>query len=57
MNSRRLIFDMELLPALAQPSVFRTLKLPQKGRQVFGADLNRSESEAATEPLLCCYQE
>jgi len=38
---------MGLPPALAPPSVFRTLNLPQRGRQVLGADLNRSESSWA----------
>jgi len=44
MNSRRLMSDMGLPLALAPPSVFRTLNLPQRGRQVLGANLNRSES-------------
>jgi hypothetical protein len=44
MNSRRLMSDIGFPLALAPRSVFRTLNLPQRGRQVLGADLNRSES-------------
>ena len=41
MNWRRLTPNME---SPAPQSVYRTLNLPQKGRQVLGADLNCSES-------------
>ena len=43
MNSRRLTSSIGLAPALAL-QVYRTLKLPHRGRQVLGADLNHSES-------------
>jgi len=52
MNSRRLMSDMGFLPPWCR-SVYRTLKLTQRGRQVLGADLNCSESTA--DPLLCCH--
>jgi hypothetical protein len=42
MNWRRLTPNME---SPVPQSVYRTLNLPQKGRQVLGADLNN--------PLLC----
>jgi hypothetical protein len=43
MNSRRFMPDIGVPPASAMP-VYRTLNLPQKGRQILGPDLNRSES-------------
>jgi putative ABC transport system substrate-binding protein len=39
-----LVGDDPVRLALAPPSVFRTLNLPQRDRQVLGADLNCSES-------------
>jgi hypothetical protein len=44
MNSRRLMPDIGLPPAWRRRSVYRTLNLPQRGRQVLGAGLNCSES-------------
>src|SRR5262245_24464936 len=53
MSSRRLMSDMGLPPALAPPSVFLTLNLPQRDRQVLAADLNCSESRRAACRLPC----
>src|SRR5262245_16435610 len=59
---RRLMSDIGLLSRWRRRSLRRTLKLPQKGRQVLGADLNRSEStgcqpddstRGASAPLHC----
>jgi hypothetical protein len=36
--------SIDLPPALRRQPVYLTLNLPQRGRQVLGADLNRSES-------------
>src|SRR5262245_45287672 len=44
MNSRRLTSSIGLPPPGAAASVYRTLNLAQRGRQVLGPDLNRSES-------------
>src|SRR5262249_8242479 len=44
MNSRRPISDIGLPPALHRRPVYRTLNLAQKGGQVLGPKLNRSES-------------
>jgi hypothetical protein len=44
MNSRRLMLDIASPTRLDAGRFTRRLNLPQKGRQVFGADLNRSES-------------
>ena len=55
MNSRRLMSDIGHPPALApRRSVYRTLSLPQKGRQVLGTNLNCSESRwvLPTPPVL-----
>jgi hypothetical protein len=49
MKPRRLTSDMGLPPALAPPSVFRTLNLPQGDQQVLGTDLNCSESSPAAD--------
>src|SRR6516165_1669642 len=46
MKSRRLMPDIGVPPASALP-VYRTLNLPQKGRQILGPDLNCSESGRA----------
>src|SRR5262245_9262737 len=55
MNSRRLMSDIGLPPPWGRCSVYRTLNLPQDGRQVLGPDLNCSESWwGAAGPLLCC---
>src|SRR5262245_31893168 len=53
MNSRRLMPDIGLPPALAPRLVFRTFNLSQRGRQVLGADLNCSEARwGAADPVL-----
>jgi hypothetical protein len=62
MNSRRLMPNMGTSSPVvwrcrhrAHRPVYRTLSLPQSGRQVLGSDLNRSESRrgALSGPLLC----
>jgi hypothetical protein len=52
MNWRRLMSNMAF-PPRGRRSLYRTLSMPQYGRQVFGADLNRSESERCPP---CGYQ-
>jgi hypothetical protein len=61
MNARRFMLNMgtsspvgwSALPATGRRrSLYRTLNLPQNGRQVLGADLNRSESRRGR-PLTC----
>ena len=55
MNSRRLMSDVRLPPALVPPVGLRhALNLPQKGRQVLWLDLNCSESRCCR-PFLCCH--
>jgi hypothetical protein len=51
MNSRRLIPNMETPPP--QP-VYRSLNVPQEGREVLGADLNCSEFSWGWRPLRAC---
>src|SRR5215467_6056292 len=51
MNSRRLLSNIGLPPAWHRQPVYLTLNLPQRGREVLGADLNRSESRRSRHPM------
>src|SRR5262249_47631614 len=53
MNWRRSMPDIGVLPPWCR-SVYRTLNLPQRGRQVLGTDLNCSESMWGAADLLPC---
>ena len=55
MNWRRLMPRIGLPPAWRRRSVYRTLNLPQRGRQVLGVDLNCSESTAVPIPPVSAH--